>query len=175
MNSKAYFVKWMVRAGVGAGLLIILLVYLATSSGNPVTQPISYSHKAHIETAGLTCADCHSSVLSSSSASIPALDVCSTCHSETRISDSPEEKKLLEYVSKGKPIPWQRVYHVPDHVYFSHRRHVAKAGLECKTCHGDISEFTEPVSSQFLPLTMENCMQCHRENNVTNDCLACHR
>ena len=175
MKSMTPFVKWIVRAGAAAGLLIFFLVYLASSSGNDITQPIRYNHKTHIETAGLTCTDCHTSVLSSSNASIPSLEVCSTCHSEQPISESAEEKKVLEFVKKGEVIPWQRIYRVPDHVYFSHRRHVTKAGLECKTCHGDVPEFTKPVASQFLPITMENCMKCHRENNVTNDCLACHR
>ena len=175
MKSMTPFMKWMVRVGVTASVLILFFVYFASTPKTDTTQPIVYSHKTHVETAGLTCTDCHTSVLSSSAATIPSLEVCSTCHSEQPISQSAEEKKLLEFVKQGKAIPWLRIYHVPDHVYFSHRRHVTKAALECKTCHGDVPEFTEPVASQFLPVTMENCMKCHRENNVTNDCLACHR
>ncbi len=175
MKSLTPFVKWTVRAGAAAGILVVLVVYLASTSRDTVTQPIRYSHKAHMETAGMACADCHASVLTSPTASLPSLEVCSTCHSDQPISQSVEEIKVLEFVKKGEVIPWQRVYYVPDHVYFSHRRHVTKAGLECKACHGDVPEFTEPVASQFLPVTMENCMQCHRENNVSNDCLTCHR
>lgn len=175
MNEMTPVMKWIFRFGAAAALVLVFLFYLASTSNEVVTQPIVYSHKIHIEAAGLTCTDCHSSVESSAAASIPNLEICSTCHSEEPLSQSPEELKLLDFVKEGKAIPWERVYHVPDHVYFSHRRHVTKAGLECTTCHGNIPEFTSPVSSQFLPMTMNNCMNCHRKNNVSNDCLACHR
>ena len=72
MKSMTPFVKWTVRAGAAAGILIVVVVYLASTSGDIVTQPIRYSHKAHMETAGMTCTDCHASVLTSSSASIPS-------------------------------------------------------------------------------------------------------
>ena len=81
----------------------------------------------------------------------------------------------MGYIAQESEIPWERVYRVPDHVYFSHRRHVTGAGLECEVCHGNVKEFTKPASSPAVPVTMENCMSCHRENNVTNDCLSCHR
>jgi len=167
--------KWTLRIGVVVVLGAVILFYLGSKTNSDITQPIAYSHKAHIETAGLNCTDCHSTVQTSQAATLPSLEVCSTCHSEQPISQSPEELKLLEFVKRAETIPWQRVYRVPDHVYFSHRRHVAKGELECAACHGNVGDFTLPASSQFLPLTMENCMKCHRENNVTNDCLACHR
>jgi len=167
--------KWILRLGVVVTLGAVILFYLGSKANTGITQPLAYSHKTHIETAGLSCADCHATVQTSSAATIPNLDVCGTCHSGQPISQSPEELKLLEFVKRAETIPWQRVYRVPDHVYFSHRRHVVKAGLDCTTCHGNVNDFALPVSSQFLLLTMENCMKCHRENNVTNDCLACHR
>ncbi len=167
--------KWFLRLGPVMVLLVVVVFYLSLGANDRVAQPIAYNHKIHIESAGLTCTDCHSSVQSSSAASIPNLEMCSTCHSEQPISESAEELKLIEFVHQGTSIPWQRVYHVPDHVFFSHRRHVVIARLECTTCHGNVDEFTEPVAAQFLPITMDNCMECHRENNVTNDCLSCHR
>ncbi len=168
-------VKWIVRLGVVVVLAAVILFYLGSKTNSDIIQPIAYSHKAHVETADLNCTDCHSTVQTAQAATLPSLEVCSTCHSEQPISQSPEELKLLEFVKRAQAIPWQRVYRVPDHVYFSHRRHVAKGELECAACHGNVGEFTNPVSTQFLQLTMENCMKCHRENNVTNDCLACHR
>ncbi len=155
-------------------LILVIVGLMAFFPKNEIRQPLQYNHKVHVETAGLACQDCHASVLSSASATIPSLETCSTCHSEP-ISKSPEEGKLLKFVTEGKEIPWKRVYSVPDHVYFSHRRHVTKAGLECNVCHGNVQEFTKPVTAPFVPVTMENCMKCHRENNVTNDCLTCHR
>jgi len=158
------------------GIMILVTVgYLVFLPKKEIRQPLQYNHKVHIETAGLVCQDCHATVQSSSSATIPRLETCSMCHSESPISESPEERKLLEFVSAGKEIPWVRVYGVPDHVYFSHRRHVTQGKLECSACHGNVAEFTRPVTSAFAPVTMERCMGCHRESGVTNDCLTCHR
>ena len=175
MNLTTPVTKWIIRIGSVLVLAAIVVVYVASTSNKVIHQPLVYSHKIHIEEAGLTCVDCHSSVETSSAASLPTLETCSTCHSESPISQSPEELKLLDFVAKSEPIPWKRIYTVPDHVYFSHRRHVTKGGLECKVCHGDVNELTAPASTQFLPVTMQNCMKCHRNNNVSNDCLACHR
>ena len=161
-------------AAVG-GLLVLLFVYVVVTSTNDTGQPIAYNHKVHIENAGLTCVDCHVNFEKSVFASIPALEICRNCHSDQPLSDSAEEKKLLEYIARGTEIPWKGIYRVPDHVYFSHRRHVVKGELECAACHGNVRGFTRPVSSTFLPVTMENCMRCHREKKISNDCLACHR
>lgn len=92
--------------------------------------------------------------------------------------------------SNGQPDPnkrqhairWKQVHHVPDFVYFDHRRHVA-ANVQCQTCHGQIQ--TMERVSQFADLTMGWCLNCHRTNNVkasrggnarpaSTDCAACH-
>ncbi len=157
------------------GGIILIAGYFKVFLHSDLRQPIQYNHKIHIESAGMTCVDCHESVLVSASATIPRLEICTSCHSGEPISDSPEEPKLLKFVADGNEIPWQRVYSVPDHVYFSHQRHVTDGRIECATCHGNIPDFTQPVTSTFMPVMMESCMDCHRLNGVTNDCLACHR
>ncbi len=159
-----------------AGIFLLLtLAYFSWTSARSATQPIAYSHKVHIETAGLKCEECHIYAKTGASASIPSTEICKNCHSEVPLSESPEEKKLLDYIARGEEVPWVRIYSVPDHVFFSHRRHVTKAELECATCHGPVETLTKPVSSMFLPVTMNNCMTCHREKKVSNDCLDCHR
>lgn len=167
--------KRMLPYVITVGSLILVIVGLmAFFPKSEIRQPLQYNHKVHIETAGMTCQDCHAAVLSSASATIPSLETCSTCHSEP-ISKSPEELKLLKFVAEGKEIPWKRVYRVPDHVYFSHQRHVKGGNVECTACHGNVSEFSNPITTTFAPVTMENCMGCHRQSGVTNDCLTCHR
>ncbi len=156
-------------------ILIALLVYLVSNPAGGEVQPLVYNHKVHIENVGLECVDCHMNVETMASATIPTLEVCQNCHSDEPISESPEEVKLLSYVAEETEIPWIRIYGVPDHVYFSHRRHVVGGELECSVCHGSVAELTEPVLFPFQPITMENCMRCHRQSNVTNDCLTCHR
>lgn len=140
----------------------------------PVTQPIAFNHNLHVSDLGLECVDCHRYVLTGARATIPNIDVCGECHIEA-LGDSLEEKRLIAFVESGELIPWQKVYRVPDHVYFSHRRHAAIGGIACERCHGNMAERTQPVSRPAVRLTMNACIECHDEAGVTNDCILCHR
>lgn len=61
-------------------------------------------------------------------------------------------------------IEWTRVHNLPDHVYFNHSQHVTVGKLECQACHGPVEEME--VVSQYAPLSMGWCVNCHRETNV---------
>lgn len=86
------------------------------------------------------------------------------------------EKKLAEHLGDdadafkvakkfvNKPIEWVQVYNLPDHAYFNHSQHVVVGKVECKTCHGEVEKMDE--ISQFTPLTMGWCINCHRETKV---------
>jgi hypothetical protein len=168
------------RMAVAAAVLLLVLaaayfgIRIGMGRARP-EQPIVYSHKAHITTAGATCTDCHQHVEKGAAASIPDLAVCQTCHGDEPLSKSPEETRLQPYLKEGKEIPWRKIYKVPDHVYFSHRRHVVDGGIDCASCHGTMAEMTVPVSYQVVPVTMDNCVNCHRQRKVSTDCLTCHR
>jgi Zn finger protein HypA/HybF involved in hydrogenase expression len=155
-------------------VVVFLVIAIFPLRGN-IVQPIAYNHKIHVEEAELECTDCHVYVEELASATIPSIEICQDCHGDEPISESPEEEKLLQYIEEEREIPWKRIYEVPDHVYFSHRRHVVIGELECRECHGNMPELTAPAPNQFLRLTMDNCMDCHKQHKVTNDCLACHR
>lgn len=155
-------------------LFAFLIIFWFLPEENP-KQPIAYNHKIHIEIAGLQCSDCHVSVEQRAFATFPSIEICQNCHSEDPLTESEEEKKLLSYISEGNEIPWIKIYNVPDHVYFSHRRHVILGEVDCSECHGKVNEFINPVSSQFLKVTMDKCLKCHEERKVMNDCLTCHR
>ncbi len=139
----------------------------------PAVQPIQFSHKAHVEK-GLACDTCHQSVETASFAGMPATETCMMCH-QVAITDSPEEEKVRQYGEKGFRIPWQRVYEVPGHVYFSHRRHVGLGRVECIKCHGSVGESAAPLTVAAVPIRMERCMTCHAQEGAANDCNACHR
>ncbi len=62
------------------------------------------------------------------------------------------------------PINWVRIHNLPDHVYFNHAQHVNVAGLECQTCHGPVEQME--VVSQYAPLSMGWCVNCHRKTEV---------
>jgi hypothetical protein len=59
----------------------------------------------------------------------------------------------------NRPIRWSRVHRLPDFVQFNHSIHVHK-GIGCATCHGRIDRMN--LVSQASPLTMEWCLNCHR-------------
>ncbi len=167
-------IRFVMLVIAGMALVAVILVVNSYSRGRS-PQPIAYNHKVHLANAGLNCSDCHVYAADNAAATIPTLEVCQNCHNAEPVSKSPEELKVLEYVSERKEIPWIQIYRLPDHVYFSHRRHVTLGKLECAACHGNMNEQTAPVSVPFLAVTMENCMKCHAERKITNDCLACHR
>lgn len=145
-------------------------------------QPIPYSHKLHAGILQIPCMYCHSGALQSRLAGIPSVGKCMNCHNVTRI-ESPYIKQLAALYASGKPIKWQRIYSLPDHVYFDHRPHVS-ADILCQTCHGEVQ--TMDVVYQEMSLRMGNCLGCHRnpkdalpaDTRITrgpDHCFACHR
>ncbi len=136
----------------------------------PLGQPIAFSHAAHAKTA---CATCHRGAASAAHAGIPQGDTCLKCHAT-----APRARGAADAwprIVKGDPIRWVRVTRLPEHVMFSHRRHVTLARLECASCHGDVARQTTPVSRPAKRLEMKTCLSCHRRENASEDCAACHR
>ena len=177
----AYFAYgWMMQLGIDQGY-------------QPI-QPIHYSHKIHAGDNKIECKYCHSSARVSKHSGIPSLNVCMNCHKSiyeykgnpegpsaedlangyTNEFYTGEIKKLYkavgwdednqQYTGETQPVEWVRVHNLPDFVYFNHSQHVSVAGIECQTCHGPIEEME--VVSQFAPLTMGWCINCHRETNI---------
>ena len=159
----------------GLAVLFSFIFMKFPSPRETVSQPLAFNHRVHIENAGLTCKECHLNVEKMAVATIPTLEICQTCHTDAPLSKSPAEQELFKYAAEKKEIPWIQIYSLPEHVYFSHRRHVTIGGLECSSCHGNVAAMTTPVSYPATPMKMENCIGCHRQHKVTNDCLACHR
>jgi hypothetical protein len=154
--------------------LICILLVAAISATTKFDQPIPYNHKLHIEEVGLTCIDCHVNAETQSHAVIPNISLCGECHDDVEV-ESPEQRKVAEYVLNSRNIPWIQVYSLPDHVYFSHRRHVVLGKIECNNCHGEVKQMEYPFKKSHLTMDMSWCMNCHEQRLVTNDCNACHR
>ncbi|MEE9163027.1 MAG: cytochrome c3 family protein [Candidatus Neomarinimicrobiota bacterium] len=157
-------------------IMIIMPVFWITTraGGTAITQPLPFSHAVHVEENDMECADCHVRVADHPRATIPELSVCQECHFDA-LTESELESELLAYTTQDRAIPWRRIYAVPDHVYFSHRRHITLGRLACETCHGQVGSFDTPPPAAVVPISMDGCMGCHREMQITNDCLACHR
>jgi hypothetical protein len=153
-------------------LLFVLIVFAGCDRGAAVIQPVGFNHQAHTDS-GLDCTFCHESVENAAYAGVPTTDLCVGCH-EGGLTESEEEQKVLAYAERGEPVPWRRIYQVPDHVYFSHRRHVAVAEIECVECHGRVPDLTVPASRPLVEQTMDWCLQCHEARGASTDCIHCH-
>ena len=157
------------------------------NQGYAPEQPIQYSHAVHAGAMKIPCQYCHYAAERSRYAGIPPAKVCLNCHEVVK-KDLPEIQKVREAVASGTPIEWVRVHRVPDHVYFDHSVHVndnAKGAWQ--TCHGPVEEMGRVT--QWAPLTMGWCIQCHRDNSPVppgqqagtpvrasplTDCAVCH-
>lgn len=137
------------------------------------TQPIAFNHKKHAGDLELSCLTCHESYEKETFSGLPGAEVCSTCHSEMQ-GKSAEEAKLVKLLQAGKPLVWQSLFRQPAHVFYSHRRHVVSAKLECATCHGAIAKSVVPPQT-VRRLEMQDCIDCHRRSGVSADCTNCHR
>ena len=156
-----------------AGLVMLIAAGAAVAARRPVVrQPIQFNHAKHVA-AGVDCDGCHATVAEQSFAGMPDLDTCLQCHDDAP--KTPDEKKLKAFEAAHTQPVWQRVYRMPGHVFFSHRRHVKVGKVACATCHGAVEKATAPPARPAVSQTMAWCMACHRERHASVDCIACHR
>lgn len=134
-------------------------------------QPIAYSHRLHAGDLQIQCVYCHSGARRSVVAGVPAVGACTGCHRWVK-NKTAEMKKLEEIAARKSPVVWKRVNEFPDHVYFSHKRHV-QAELTCQGCHGPVEKM-ERVE-RIPRLTMGWCVECHQQRRAPLDCSTCHQ
>ena len=197
---------WKYRLPVGLGVLVLVLSIIVTLfqglyrinvvENYQPSQPIAFPHDQHAGINGIDCKYCHNSVNKSKSAGIPTVNVCMNCHKQISGEGKPyagEIKKIYaaagwdpsvpgRYTGKTKPIVWNKVHALPDHVYFNHSQHVVVGGIDCKQCHGDMTKMNEAVKVQPVAelnkiegnikltkptLTMGWCIECHGAKNVS--------
>jgi Cytochrome c7 and related cytochrome c/Class III cytochrome C family len=145
-------------------------------------QPFRFSHKVHAGDARIGCTSCHAYAERGPVAGVPSMARCNGCHKFVK-EDRQDPKldaelkalrKVLDKVAEdGKPVEWVRVHRVPDHVFFTHQRHVVTAKLACQECHGPVE--TMEAVRQVAPLTMGWCLGCHEQKKGPTDCWACHK
>ncbi len=145
-------------------------------------QPIPFSHALHAGTYQIECLYCHTGTDRSMAAGVPSVESCMGCHSQFG-ADLEGVQILQRYWDEKKPIEWVQIHRLPEHVQFPHHRHV-KAGVACQTCHGPVQEMHKvylvpdtkwwPWGTPARKLEMGWCISCHRENEATQDCFACH-
>jgi hypothetical protein len=129
-----------------------------TRVGEPLPQPVPFSHEHHVAGLGIDCRYCHTSVETSAFAGLPPTETCMTCHSQVW-KDAPVLQPVRESLQTGKPLQWTRVHDLPDYVYFNHSIHVNK-GVGCASCHGRVDQM--PITWKTQNLEMRWCLDCHR-------------
>lgn len=128
-------------------------------------QPIPFNHRFHVREIGMQCAYCHGGVESSAVAPIPSVELCMGCHRIVGAQLEPIQE-LRGYWDRGEPIPWERVYKLPDFVQFPHEAHI-RNDLDCAECHGPVEDMdrVRKVNS----LSMGWCLECHMGEGQETD------
>jgi hypothetical protein len=167
------------------GRMVILLVLLPLVSvtgrmqGTPAppgllppapVQPLPYSHKKHMAL-GLECRTCHVNPDPGTLMAFPSTAFCMGCHQAIAAERAPIQK-LAAIAASGKPVPWARVYRLPDYVFWKHRTHL-EAGATCADCHGPVAE-RDVITQETNVVTMAGCLSCHNKRQVFTDCGDCH-
>ena len=140
----------------------------------PIAQPVGFNHLRHTQELKLGCDVCHKYVRTGAHPGLPDRETCAICHAAP-LGTSEEAAQFTELVQSGEPIRFNKLFRLPSHVFYTHRRHVTVAGLECTKCHDGIASTEEPPERPLVKIDMAFCIRCHREREVTTDCTACHR
>jgi len=212
-SGLAYFIAGLLPALIIGWLIFPLALY------SKQDQPLNFNHTLHMDpdivnkikgsnismgdTDAEKCHYCHSFRDDGSFTGIPKNDVCVKCHvaSELPLGETPDEELfMIEYVRKGKEVPWLSYSRQPDCVYFSHIAHVKLGELECKKCHGDhaktmtlpkfeknrVSSYSRNIwgkniagfkTNSWDRMKMDDCAACHteKEHEENNACFVCHK
>lgn len=164
--------KWQVTlivlAVLGYGGWVI--ADLNTNVGYAPEQPLPFSHKIHAGDNKIPCLYCHAPAEKSRHATVPPMNVCMGCHKSVAVTKANIIKLAAAYKADSA-IAWVRVHELPDFVYFAHRWHLAR-GIACQTCHGPVETMDKIV--QVAPLTMGWCLDCHKQNGASIQCITCH-
>ena len=161
-----------------ATLAALFLGASAVASGAR-SPGIRFNHAAHVK-AKMDCTTCHLGVMDASEARLPAIETCTGCHKEPPGSN-PGKQELSRIAAAGEDLVWPRSgVRQPDHVFFSHPRHVDVAKLECTACHAEVASASGPPPARRMSMyTCEGCHARHPESvgatRARIDCLECHR
>lgn len=151
----------------------------------PQQIPIYFNHDYHVrkpdeatgvQGEGLRCTFCHEKAgdeLTAAETDIPGHSSCDSCHGEW-IDDAPVKEcarchKDLDPTgtsskAAGLTIP-------PANIKFAHQSHT-KAGVECTSCHNNVPN--KAVATRDDYPTMDRCVACHLEKQVSVECQTCH-
>ena len=150
----------LVAVGIAFLTLFSVAAYGLYLTQQPPEQLIQFTHQLHVGL-GVQCLYCHPGAMRGPSSGIPTVDKCWGCHQQiAKTQTSPLLQPLVQAVQNNQPVQWVPVAMVPDFVQYNHRPHIA-AGLNCETCHGDLTKVTIYENPQVM--NMGWCLTCHRK------------
>src|ERR671925_603077 len=173
------------RASAGGSVVlaacaaVFLAAIGAASWARGEIVPIRFNHAVHLK-AKIDCTSCHLGVMDPAEARLPGIETCTGCHKDAP-GANPGKQALARLAGSGEELRWPKSgVRQPDHVFFSHPRHVDVAKLECATCHAEVVNATEPPRTRRMSMyTCEGCHARHPESvgatRARIDCLECHR
>ena len=141
-----------------AGVFLVARSPYVTNERLTRVQPVQFSHKHHVGDDGIDCRYCHTSVETSAYAGIPPTKTCMNCHS-VLFNNVGYLEPVRDSYRSDQSIEWVKVHRLADYVYFNHGIHINK-GIGCSSCHGAVNQM--PLIFQASPLTMQWCLECHR-------------
>jgi hypothetical protein len=146
-----------------AGLIVGLMVYVRSPYNTfqfvAIDQPVEFDHRHHVRDDAIDCLYCHPGAETSAYAGVPSTDVCMGCHNQIW-NNSPLLAPVRQSYFSGESIPWNRVYDLPDFVYFNHAVHT-RVGIGCVECHGRVDRMARVY--KVPSLSMGWCLGCHRD------------
>lgn len=161
---------WFTAASLAVVALLYFYYFYPDEEIGP-QQPIYFSHRVHAGVKQIDCRFCHAYVERSQHAGLPEVEKCFFCHKYI-IPTHPQIVKEKEHLDTKNPVPWVRIFFIPDHVKFKHLPHVNWGKIDCVRCHGDVAQFDR---LQRVDFKMGFCIDCHKERKAQLDCwLACH-
>ena len=166
------------RETVGMALFGFVLFFVVSgavvrSGARATEQPIQFNHRIHVVDNEMSCNECHTYYEKEAFSGLPSRETCEFCHEEP-LGESEAEQRFVELLQSGAPLDWNQLFLQPPHVYYSHRRHVLVAEMECESCHGDIGQ-SEAPPTRVTQMTMDDCLICHETEHAEAECTTCHR
>ena len=126
------------------------------------------------EEIGLTCDVCHEFYASGQHSGLPTLETCLGCHEDPQ-TESEEEQKIRDLAADGNLDVFRKLFKMPDHVFYSHRRHAEIGEVPCEACHGAVAATSAPPTRPLVRVSMDFCIECHEGDGVASECTTCHR
>lgn len=154
-----------------AGIFVAAVLAQTSHSGKPVTaaaaRGLIFDHAFHRTDAELECAACHAATTSTTGKDdlLPGHGQCGDCHGV----DDTDECSMCHLADEPGLSPRVREFSPK----FNHEVHIAQGKITCDACHTDLDAPLPPEQVGHLPM-MSQCMTCHDQKRVTNECAACH-